>query len=51
MPAWLTRLNHYLPIRYGVWLLCALAALLSAYLWWRAGANLGLRLLPPKKAD
>ncbi len=33
MQAWLNKLNPYFPLRYSVWLLCGLGALVSAALW------------------
>ncbi|MCX2864776.1 FMN-binding glutamate synthase family protein [Paucibacter sp. PLA-PC-4] len=33
MPAWLLRLDHHFPIRYSAWLLCIIAALISAIAW------------------
>ncbi|MCW5660924.1 MAG: FMN-binding glutamate synthase family protein [Burkholderiaceae bacterium] len=33
MPAWLPTLDRYFPIRYLFWLFCAVAALLSAFVW------------------
>ncbi|WP_428420784.1 FMN-binding glutamate synthase family protein [Methylibium sp.] len=33
MPAWLLRLNEHFPIRYFVWLACAVGALLGAFVW------------------
>ncbi len=41
---WLKKLDHYVPFRYAVWLLCAAAALASG-LWWitqRSGGWLAL---------
>lgn len=36
---WLARLDRVLPVRYSVWLLCALGALLGAFMW--VGFGLG----------
>ena len=44
MPAWLLRLNEHFPIRYFVWLACAVGALLSALVWVVTGSG-GLVLL------
>jgi glutamate synthase domain-containing protein 2 len=33
MPAWLHALDRYFPIRYLVWLLCAVGALMCAFVW------------------
>src|SRR5262245_54194190 len=33
MPAWLVALDRYFPIRYLVWLLCAVGLLLCAFVW------------------
>ncbi|EWS52850.1 FMN-binding glutamate synthase family protein [Methylibium sp. Pch-M] len=44
MPAWLLRLNEHFPIRYVVWLACAVGALLSALVWVVTGSG-GLVLL------
>jgi glutamate synthase domain-containing protein 2 len=33
MPGWLLALDRYFPIRYLFWLFCAVAALLSAFVW------------------
>ena len=33
MPAWLLKLNEHFPIRYAVWLACAVGALLAAFVW------------------
>ncbi len=33
MPGWLLALDRYFPIRYLFWLLCAVGALLSAFVW------------------
>ncbi len=33
MPAWLHKLNDHFPIRYLVWLVCAIGFLLCAFLW------------------
>jgi hypothetical protein len=33
MPAWLHALNRYFPIRYLVWLICAIGFLLCAFVW------------------
>jgi len=33
MPAWLLRLDAHFPIRYLVWLVCAVGLLLSAFTW------------------
>ena len=30
---WLTQLDRYFPVRYAVWLLCAMAMLLAAFTW------------------
>lgn len=39
MPAWLHHLDKYFPIRYGVWLLCAVGFLLSSLVWVVVGAG------------
>jgi glutamate synthase domain-containing protein 2 len=44
MPAWLLRLNEHFPIRYFVWLACAVGALLSALVWVATGSG-GLLVL------
>jgi glutamate synthase domain-containing protein 2 len=44
MPAWLLRLNEHFPIRYFVWLACAVGALLSAFVWVVTGSG-GLLVL------
>ncbi|WP_421887656.1 FMN-binding glutamate synthase family protein [Methylibium sp.] len=44
MPAWLLRLNEHFPIRYFVWLACAVGALLSALVWAATGSG-GLLVL------
>ncbi len=44
MPAWLLRLNEHFPIRYFVWLACAVGALLSALVWVATGTG-GLLVL------
>ncbi|MBE7420200.1 MAG: FMN-binding glutamate synthase family protein [Ideonella sp.] len=33
MPSWLIALDRYFPIRYLFWLFCAVAAMLSAFVW------------------
>jgi glutamate synthase domain-containing protein 2 len=37
MPAWLLRLNEYVPIRYLAWLGCAVGMLLAALVWVATG--------------
>ena len=37
MFAWINRLDHYFPIRYGAWALCIVAFLASMAGWMRMG--------------
>ena len=37
MFAWLNRLDHYFPIRYSAWFMCALGLLVSAICWFAMG--------------
>ena len=41
---WLARLDRVLPVRYSVWLLCAVGALLCAFTWAGFGVGGGLAL-------
>ena len=42
MFAWLSKLDHYLPIRYAVWALCIVGFIASAVAWWQMGMSLWL---------
>ena len=46
---WLSKIDHYIPLRYGVWLLCGLAAVASGIWWLTLGSDgwlaLGFTLL------
>lgn len=39
MPAWLHRLDHHFPIRYGAWLLCGVMTLIGALAWILRGTD------------
>jgi glutamate synthase domain-containing protein 2 len=41
---WLSRLDRHLPVRYSVWLLCAVGALLCAFTWVGFGIGGGFAL-------
>ena len=45
MHAWLQRLDRYFPVRYAVWLACAVLALLASFSWIAFGVGGGLALL------
>ncbi|MDE2401912.1 MAG: FMN-binding glutamate synthase family protein [Burkholderiales bacterium] len=45
MPVWLLRLNEYVPIRYGVWLLSGLLALGEGLRWYVSGHGAWLAVL------
>ncbi|MBT9489240.1 MAG: FMN-binding glutamate synthase family protein [Rubrivivax sp.] len=45
MHAWLLRLDRHFPVRYSVWLACAVLALLAAFSWIAFGVGGGLALL------
>jgi glutamate synthase domain-containing protein 2 len=45
MHAWLQRLDRHFPVRYAVWLACAVLALLSAFSWIAFGVGGWLALL------
>ena len=36
---WLGKLDHFIPFRYGVWLLCAVAALIAGVWWYTFGSG------------
>ncbi|MES2102147.1 MAG: FMN-binding glutamate synthase family protein, partial [Pseudomonadota bacterium] len=42
---WLKQLDRHLPVRYSVWLLCAIGALLGAFTWVAFGVGGGLALV------
>src|SRR6185436_17082695 len=42
MFAWLSKLDHYLPIRYAVWALCIVGLVASAAAWLQMGMSLWL---------
>ena len=42
---WLKQLDRHLPVRYSVWLLCAVGALLCAFTWVGFGVGGGLALV------
>jgi glutamate synthase domain-containing protein 2 len=42
MFAWISKLDHYLPIRYAVWALCMVGFVASAVAWWQMGMSLWL---------
>ena len=42
MFAWISKLDHYLPIRYAVWALCIVGLIASAVAWWQMGMSLWL---------
>ena len=42
MFAWISKLDHYLPIRYAVWALCIVGFIASAIAWWQMGMSLWL---------
>jgi glutamate synthase domain-containing protein 2 len=42
MFAWISKLDHYLPIRYAVWALCIVGFIASAVAWWQMGMSLWL---------
>ncbi|MEO6032514.1 MAG: FMN-binding glutamate synthase family protein, partial [Burkholderiaceae bacterium] len=42
---WLKKLDHHFPVRYAVWLLCAVALMLSAFSWVAFGIGGGLTLV------
>jgi len=42
MFAWISKLDHYLPIRYAVWALCIVGLVASAVAWWQMGMSLWL---------
>jgi len=45
MLKWLNQLDRHLPVRYSVWLLCAVGALLCAFTWVAFGVGGGLLLV------
>src|SRR5450631_4270788 len=44
MFAWLKRLDQHFPIRYSIWLLCAVGLVASAVAWMRMGMSAWLML-------
>jgi glutamate synthase domain-containing protein 2 len=42
MFAWISKLDHYLPIRYAVWALCIVGFIASAVAWWQLGMSFWL---------
>ena len=42
MFAWISKLDHYLPIRYAVWALCIVGLIASAVAWHQMGMSLWL---------
>jgi glutamate synthase domain-containing protein 2 len=45
MHEWLSRIDHHFPVRYTVWFLCAVGALLCAFTWVAFGFGGGWALL------
>ncbi|MES3014810.1 MAG: FMN-binding glutamate synthase family protein, partial [Pseudomonadota bacterium] len=45
MLKWLNQLDRHVPVRYSVWLLCAVGALLCAFTWVAFGVGGGLMLV------
>ena len=41
MFAWISKLDHYLPIRYAVWALCIVGFVASAIAWWQMARACG----------
>ena len=51
MQIWLDKLNKHFPLRYAVWLLCAVGALLSALAWVATGSGVVLTIVFTGLAD
>ena len=45
MPAWLLWLDRFFPIRYAVWIACAVGCVIAAFVWATTGAHAWLALV------